>query len=55
VKSEIRQVAAVNAPRPAGAYSHALVAAGLVFVSGQVPREPLTGLVPEGIEAQTRD
>jgi 2-iminobutanoate/2-iminopropanoate deaminase len=54
VKSEIRQVAAVNAPRPAGAYSHALVAAGLVFVSGQVPREPLTGLVPEGIEAQTR-
>jgi 2-iminobutanoate/2-iminopropanoate deaminase len=27
---------------------------GLVFGSGQVPREPLTGFVPDGIEAQTR-
>jgi 2-iminobutanoate/2-iminopropanoate deaminase len=52
--SEVRQVAAISAPRPAGAYSQALVAHGLIFVSGQVPREPLTGLVPNGIEAQTR-
>ena len=31
-----------------------MVAGGFVFVSGQVPREPSTGIVPEGIEAQTR-
>jgi 2-iminobutanoate/2-iminopropanoate deaminase len=52
--SEVRQVTAISAPRPAGAYSQALIARGLIFVSGQVPRDPLTGLVPDGIEAQTR-
>lgn len=31
-----------------------MVAGGFVFVSGQVPREPSTGIVPDGIEAQTR-
>jgi 2-iminobutanoate/2-iminopropanoate deaminase len=51
---EKRRVTAANAPSPAGPYSHAIVAGGLIFVSGQVPREPLTGSVPEGIEAQTR-
>lgn len=51
---EKRRVTAANAPSPAGPYSHAIVAGGLIFVSGQVPREPLTGLVPDGIEAQTR-
>jgi 2-iminobutanoate/2-iminopropanoate deaminase len=44
----------MNAPRPAGAYSQALIVGSLVFVSRQVPREPLTGFVPDGIEAQTR-
>jgi 2-iminobutanoate/2-iminopropanoate deaminase len=54
LNAEIRQVTSVDAPRPAGAYSQAIVAGGLVFVSGQVPREPLTGIVPDGIAAQTR-
>jgi 2-iminobutanoate/2-iminopropanoate deaminase len=54
MKIEKRQVTAANAPRPAGPYSQAIVAGDLIFVSGQVPREPLTGLVPDGIEAQTR-
>jgi 2-iminobutanoate/2-iminopropanoate deaminase len=51
---EKRRVTASNGPRPAGPYSQAIVAGDLIFVSGQVPREPLTGLVPDGIEAQTR-
>lgn len=54
MKIEKRRVTAPNAPGPAGPYSQAIVAGNLIFVSGQVPREPLTGLVPEGIAAQTR-
>ena len=54
MKIEKRRVTVANAPRPPGPYSQAIVAGDLIFVSGQVPREPLTGLVPDGIEAQTR-
>ena len=40
---------------PAGAYSPALVAGDLIFVSGQVPLNPETGeRVGETVEAQTR-
>lgn len=42
-------------PTPAGAYSPAARAGGFVFVSGQIPRDPVTGeLVGEDIESQTR-
>ena len=42
-------------PAPAGAYSPAARAGGFVFVSGQVPRDPVTGqLVGEDVESQTR-
>ena len=42
-------------PRPAGAYSPGVRAGDLLFVSGQVPRDPATGeVVSGGIEAQTR-
>ncbi len=42
-------------PPPVGAYSPAVRAGGFVFVSGQVPRNPVTGeLVGEDIESQTR-
>jgi len=40
---------------PIGPYSHAVKAAGLLFVSGQIPVDPQTGKVVEGgIEAQTQ-
>ncbi|MDB4874745.1 MAG: Endoribonuclease [Gemmatimonadetes bacterium] len=43
-----------DVPPPAGAYSPAARAGGFVFVSGQVPRDPVTGvLVGDDIEAQT--
>lgn len=42
-------------PRPAGAYSPGVRAGNLLFVSGQVPRDPATGeVVGGGIEPQTR-
>jgi 2-iminobutanoate/2-iminopropanoate deaminase len=37
-----------------GPYSQAVRAADLVFASGQLPIDPATGTIPDGIEAQTR-
>ena len=42
-----------NAPKAIGPYSQAIEANGMVFISGQVPVNPQSGQVPEGIEAQT--
>ena len=42
-----------NAPGAIGPYSQAYVTAcGLVITSGQLPADPVTGEIPEGIEAQ---
>jgi 2-iminobutanoate/2-iminopropanoate deaminase len=42
------------APDPIGPYSQAIRTNGLIFISGQIPVQPETGLVVEGgIEAQT--
>lgn len=44
-----------DVPAPAGAYSPAAKAGGFVFVSGQVPRDPVTGeMAADDIESQTR-
>ena len=37
-----------------GPYSQAIEANGFVFASGQIPVNPATGEIPEGIEAQAR-
>ncbi len=42
-----------NAPKAIGPYSQAIEANGMVFISGQIPVNPETGLVVEGIDAQT--
>lgn len=42
------------APTPAGPYSHAVVANGFVFVSGQGPQDPASGQMPDNFEAQVR-
>ena len=43
-----------NAPEPKGHYSSAVVHNGLIFVSGQLPRDAVSGAVETGaIEAQT--
>jgi len=44
-----------DVPQPAGAYTPAVRAGSLVFVSGQVPKDPATGaLVGEDVRSQTR-
>ena len=42
-----------NAPKAIGPYSQAVEANGMLFISGQIPVNPATGTIPEGIEAQT--
>ena len=42
------------APAAIGPYSQAVEINGTLFVSGQLPVNPLDGSMPEGIEAQTR-
>lgn len=47
-------VTAAGAPEPAGPYSHAVVAGGFVYVSGQGPINPETGSAPDGFREQVR-
>ncbi len=42
-----------NAPKAIGPYSQAVEANGMLFISGQLPVDPATEKVPEGIAAQT--
>ncbi|MBO7492137.1 MAG: RidA family protein [Bacteroidales bacterium] len=42
-----------HAPAAIGPYSQAIEANGMLFISGQIPVNPATGTVPEGITAQT--
>mgnify|MGYP004576097925 CR=1 FL=1 len=42
-----------QAPAAIGPYSQAVCMGRVVFTSGQIPVVPETGVVPEGIEAQT--
>ena len=41
-----------NAPGAIGPYSQGFVVGGLMFTSGQLPVDPSTGAMPEGIAAQ---
>ncbi|MCG8483588.1 MAG: RidA family protein [Clostridia bacterium] len=43
-----------KAPAAIGPYSQAVKAGDMLFVSGQLPINPSTGAIPEGIEAQTK-
>lgn len=47
-------IATSKAPKAVGPYSQAIELNGTLFVSGQIPVNPETGSMPEGIEAQTR-
>jgi 2-iminobutanoate/2-iminopropanoate deaminase len=42
------------APAAVGPYSQGVVYNGMVFVSGQLPVEPGTGAMPEGMAEQTK-
>jgi 2-iminobutanoate/2-iminopropanoate deaminase len=47
-------VMAEKGPKPAGPYSHAVVANGFVFISGQGPVDPETNTMPDAFADQVR-
>ena len=48
----MKVIATNNAPGAIGPYSQGFEVNGLVFTSGQIPVDPATGNIPEGIAAQ---
>jgi reactive intermediate/imine deaminase len=47
---------APGGPKPVAPFSHAVETDGFIFVTGQMPDTPdAPGVLPEGIEAQTRN
>jgi 2-iminobutanoate/2-iminopropanoate deaminase len=48
------KISTPDAPRPGGHYSQAVASGGLVFVSGQLPLDPVSGRIEaETVEDQT--
>lgn len=47
-------VSTSKAPSAIGPYSQAVSFGNLLFSSGQIPVEPSSGIIPSGIEAQTK-
>ena len=48
----MKKITTTNAPAAIGPYSQGMIFGELVFCSGQIPVDPQTGNVPEGITAQ---
>jgi len=52
--SERKAILIDNAAKPGGHYSHAVVANGFAYVSGQGPADPQTGQKPSDFAGQVR-
>ena len=50
----IQKIETMEAPAAVGPYSQAIVHNGTVFVSGQIPVDPSTGVIPDDVAEQTR-
>lgn len=50
----MKEIKTNNAPLAVGPYSQAVIANNMVYTSGQIPVNPITGEIPEGIEAQAK-
>lgn len=48
----MKQIKTDNAPQAIGPYSQAIVSNGTVYCSGQIPIDPKTGDIVEGVENQ---
>ena len=48
----MKTISTTKAPAAIGPYSQGMIVGGLVFTSGQIPVDPDTGSIPEGISAQ---
>ncbi len=48
----MKQISTTTAPAAIGPYSQAIVSGNIMFCSGQIPINPATGEIPQGVEAQ---
>ena len=48
----MKKIETDQAPGAIGPYSQGYIAGGFVFTSGQIPVDPVTGEIPNGISAQ---
>ena len=48
----MKVIITTEAPAAIGPYSQGMISGGTVYCSGQIPVDPATGEIPEGIEAQ---
>ena len=48
----MKRIETTAAPGAIGPYSQGYIAGGFVFTSGQIPVDPMTGEIPEGIASQ---
>ena len=48
----MRKIETNEAPGAIGPYAQGYISGGFVFTSGQIPVDPVTGEIPEGISAQ---
>jgi 2-iminobutanoate/2-iminopropanoate deaminase len=48
----LKVISTDGAPSALGPYSQGIEGGGIVFVAGQVGRDPVTGELPDGVEAQ---
>ena len=48
----MKPISTSNAPAAIGPYSQGMEICNLIFTSGQIPVDPATGSIPEGIEDQ---
>lgn len=50
----VKMIQAEHAPAALGPYSHATIAGGFAYISGQIPVDPNTGEIVQGIKEQTK-
>ena len=50
----MKQISTNKAPAAIGPYSQAIDLGNMVFLSGQIPIDPATGVMPESVEAQAK-
>lgn len=48
----MKEIKTNNAPSAIGPYSQAIVSGNMLYTSGQIPVDPATGNIPDGVEAQ---
>ena len=48
----MKEIKTTNAPAAIGPYSQAVISGGMLFASGQIPVDPKTGNIPDGVNAQ---